>query len=88
MTEEQYYSLKVGDIVTWLDTGDKCIIIHFDELDFPKGNCGIPRQYPNKSESMCVMFMFSDDNYRVIGHRKEFGIFSQKSLNKTNNTIV
>lgn len=84
MTSNEYYSLKRGDIVKFSDTGSNCIVIHFDTTDYPKSS--EPRQEPNKDENLCVIFI--EDDYRVIGHRKEFEIFSQKTLNKTNNAIV
>ena len=76
MTKEQYYSLKKGDIVTWLAhyKGTKCLVMHFDITDYPKIGT-VPRQEPNKDQSLCVIFV--QDNWRVIGHRKEFGYISR-----------
>ena len=80
MNINEYYSLKKGDIVKWQDTSSNCIVIHFDTTDYPNPKGSEPQQKPNKSEHLCVIFC--EDNYRVIGHRKEFGYISRKSLNK------
>jgi len=82
MKINEYYALKKGDIVKFSDTGSNCIVMHFDTTDYPKFH-GDPRQEPNSDESLCVIFL--EDNYRVIGHRKEFGYISRKTLNKINN---
>ena len=86
MTKEQYYSLKKGDIVKWQDTGSNCIVMHFDTTDYPNPSGAEPQQNPNPSENLCVIFC--EDNYRVIGHRKEFGYISKKKLNKNKTSIV
>lgn len=75
MTKEQYYSLKKGDIVEWLDTGTKCLVMHFDTTDYPKVGT-VPRQKPNEDQSLCVIFI--QDNYRLIGSRREFGYINRK----------
>ena len=83
MTKEQYYSLKKGDIVKWQDTGSNCIVMHFDTTDYPNNTVASngetdPRQEPNQSEHLCVILC--EDNFRVIGHRKEFNHVSRKKL--------
>lgn len=80
MNINEYYSLKKGDIVRWQDTGSNCIVMHFDTTDYPNPKGSEPQQKPNKSEHLCVILC--EDNYRVIGHRKEFEYISKKSLNK------
>ena len=77
MTKDEYYSLKKGDIVTWLDTGGKCLVMHFDTTDYPKDKRTL-RQNPNKEQILCAIFI--DDNFRVIGHRKEFGHINRKNF--------
>ena len=77
MTKQEYYSLKKGDIVTWLDTGSKCLIMHFDTTDYPKIGT-VPRQEPNEDQSLCVIFF--NENYRLIGSRREFGHIKRKKF--------
>ncbi len=75
MKINEYYALKKGDIVEWADTGSKCIVMHFDVSDYPSNN-PVPLQEPNNTESLCVIFF--EDNFRLIGHRREFGYISRK----------
>ena len=75
MTKEQYYSLKRGDLVRWRDTGNKCLVMHFDTTDYPKIGTN-PRQEPNEDQSLCVIFL--NDNYRLIGSRREFEYIKRK----------
>jgi len=75
MTKDEYYSLKKGDIVRWLDTGSNCIIMHFDTTDYPSVRAK-PRQSPNDDQNLCVIFV--DDNLRLIGSRREFGYINRK----------
>ena len=74
MNINEYHTLKKGDIVRWIDTGSKCIVIHFDISDYPpKPPC---RQKPNNDQNLCVIFI--EDNLRLIGHCREFENITRK----------
>ena len=78
----EYLALRKGDIVEFIDTGDKCVIMHFDEQDYPE-YFGEPRQEPNSSENLCVIFFQGDLlNFRLIGHRREFCCLLPNAYNK------
>jgi len=77
MTKEQYYSLKKGDLVRWRDTGNKCLVMHFDTTDYPKIGTN-PRQEPNEDQSLCVIFLNDNCIVRLIGSRREFEYINRK----------
>ena len=74
MTKDEYYSLKKGDIVRFSDTGEKCVVLHFDDGLGLRNH--INTNKPNKSD--CVGVIFINDHYRVIGAREEFDYIKRK----------
>lgn len=78
MTKDEYYSLKKGDIVKFSDTGERCVVLHFDiDGDFRHQ----PRKHlckPNTSQ--CIGVIFISDNYRIVGGRDEFDYINRKKI--------
>ena len=73
MTKQEYYSLKKGDIVRFSDTGEKCVVLHFDD------DGAQPRKHIHKpNTSDCIGVIFINDHYRMVGGRKEFDYIKRK----------
>ena len=72
MTKDEYYSLKKGDIVKFSDTGEKCVVLHFDNRVKPRKVA----HKPNTSD--CLGVIFISDHYRMVGGREEFDYIKRK----------
>tara|TARA_Y100000114_G_scaffold89164_1_gene82669 strand:- start:3066 stop:3305 length:240 start_codon:yes stop_codon:yes gene_type:complete len=76
MTRNEYYDLKKGDIVKFSDTGEKCVVLHFDDRVEPRKKAHKPEHSGNVSEMIGVIFI--DDHYRMVGSHKEFDYINRK----------